>query len=711
AAQQRDPEFQKHGGRLVLDLSGPWRLCMDDQDAGIAKRWFSKEPTASEARRFDVVVPSVWQQYVELQGGIGWYYKDLRIPAELIGKIFRLRFEAVDYRARVWLNGREAGGHDGGFTPFEMDVSRAVKAGTNRLAVRVSDVGRDFRPGYCGLPGWEKTTSRKVDGLSFSEIPAGFQDWREGFDHGGIWQPVSLIATEAVYAADLFLVPKLAEDSAEARVTVINRSEQTVDAEISVETRSWKNAAENAGGATAKIRIAPGSALVTLPIRLSKPRPWSVADPHLYTAEAAIRIGSRAGDTHTARFGLREFTVGANGAFHLNGKQLFIKGAHYQSTEPITLAFPRSRDAARQIVEIAKEGGFNFIRAQGRPAAPAILEAADELGILLQCEPAVSKMPDNAQMEALAAREIAEMVKRDRNHPSIVIWNMINEQAAGMKVVEKMCRTARSLDPTRLITESAGGNSHYYLPGSAEGVSYLTEHYYPGAPLSEGMLQYLRTRGVEGQLYFVTEFGYGGLEDVDAVLTKYGPNPTAFTEDYQGFVRQKQDLEQALEQADMKDVFPTPATLREAAQSVQANAVRQHVEAMRSNPRLRGYNIVQLFDSNSNEVDGLVDFWRNKRKKAFATMQELNRPVGLVVHNSPFNVIRGEECEITATLFHEEPIVGRLKARMRAVDSAARTVFTEENTFVAGSMVSTAFRRRIVLNAAPGRVTVEAEVL
>src|SRR5947209_1620914 len=137
---------------------------------------------------------------------------------------------------------------------------------------------------------------------------------------------------------------------------------------------------------------------------------------------------------------------------------------------------------------------------------------------------------------------------------------MINEQAAGMKVVEKMCHIARELDPTRLITESAGGNSHYYAPGSTQGVSYLTEHYYPGAPLSEGMLAYLKTRGVEGQLYFVTEFGYGGLEDIDAVVEKYGPTPQAFVEDYQGFVRQKQDVEEAFAKADIKDLFPALAS-------------------------------------------------------------------------------------------------------------------------------------------------------
>ena len=84
--------LQKQGQRLILDLSGPWRLSMDDRNSGLSKRWFEREPPASEARRFDVTVPSVWQQYLELQGGVGWYYKDLHIPKELSGRFFAHSF-------------------------------------------------------------------------------------------------------------------------------------------------------------------------------------------------------------------------------------------------------------------------------------------------------------------------------------------------------------------------------------------------------------------------------------------------------------------------------------------------------------------------------------------------------------------------------------------------------------------------------------------
>src|SRR5262249_20682331 len=133
------------------------------------------------------------------------------------------------------------------------------------------------------------------------------------------------------------------------------------DAEIVVDARPWKGDG-SAGGESRRMRLETGANIVRVPVRLAQPHEWSVADPFLYVGEATVRMSGQPADEVTARFGLREFTVGGDGAFYLNGKPFFVKGAHYQSTEPMTLAFPRSQQAARQIVEIAKEGGFNFIR-------------------------------------------------------------------------------------------------------------------------------------------------------------------------------------------------------------------------------------------------------------------------------------------------------------------------------------------------------------
>jgi len=710
AAAQGSTEFQRQGQRQVLDLSGSWEFRMDRMNQGVSRQWFNTDPSMSEVSVIAIDVPSVWQQYVDVDGGIAWYTKIFSLPKEFMGRELRMRFGAVDYRARVWLNGQELGGHEGGFTPFDVDMTRASRAGTNRLTVRVSDAARPFVKNYCGLPGWERPSWELIDGIDFEHIPAGFQDWREGFNHSGIWQPVEIIVHDPIYVADAFLLPRLSSGSIDAQLEIVNRTGKPVDARVTLDIKPWKGGTGSSGGDDRSVRLEPGSNSITFPADIRQAHLWSPDDPFLYVAEVSVSEGNQRRDDTTARFGMRELTVGADGFFQLNGKRIFLKGAHYQSTEPLTLAFPNSIEMARRIVEIAKEGGFNFMRHQGRPIAPSILDAADELGILLQSEPAVSRMPDHPGMEELALRETRELILRDRNRPSIGIWNLINEQAAGMKVVYKMAQLGRKLDPTRIITESAGGPSHFYRPYSIEGVSYLTEHGYQNAPLSERVLEYWRKRGVTGQLYFVTEFGFGGLEDVDAVLEKYGSNPKTYMEDYRGFVQQKKQVEYAFNRTGAREVFPDLAAFREAAQTLQANALKFSVESFRSNPHVAGFNVVQLFDSNANEVDGLVDFWRNKRKKSFYMFQRLNEPLQLIVQFSPFNPKAGFEVQMDVTLVNEDRIAGTKVLAVRATGPSGAELFSHTQSVNVESWVTRIFTGKIPAGPESGKVTLEAEL-
>jgi len=710
AAAQRSTEFQKQGQRHALDLSGPWELRMDRSNQGIKLKWFASDPAKSEVPVIPIEVPSIWQQYIDADGGIAWYAKTFSVPKEFLGRALRLRFDAVDYRARVWLNGQELGGHEGGFTPFEFDISEIARSGTNRLAVRVSDAARIFMKYYCGLPGWERPSWEQIDGIDFEHIPAGFQDWREGFNHSGIWQPVTVVVNDPVYVADAFILPKLASGSIEVRLEVVNRMGKPIDARVAVDIRPWKGDTGTAGGSDRSVRLMPGSNAMIIPVEVRQAHMWSPGDPFLYLAEISLFESNQRRDDTTVRFGMRELTVGADGFFQLNGKRIFLKGAHYQSTEPLTLAFPHDAEMARRVIEVAKEGGFNFMRHQGRPIVHTILDAADELGILLQSEPAVSRMPDHPRMEELALRETRELILRDRNRPSIGIWNMVNEQAAGMKVVQKMALVTRELDPTRVITESAGGPSHFYRPYTTEGVSYVTEHGYQNAPLSEPVLQYWRKRGIEGQLYFVTEFGFGALEDIDAVLEKYGPNPTTYMEDYRGFVEQKKQMEYAFHHTGAHEVFTDLAALREAAQTLQANAHKFTVESFRSNPRMGGFNVVQLFDSNANEVDGLVDFWRNKRKKSFHMFQQLNQPLQLIVQFSPFNPKAGREIQVDVTLVNEDRISGARTLVLRAVGPSGNELFSRTESIEALPWVTRLFSGKIPAGRESGKITLEAEL-
>src|SRR5882724_334820 len=263
AGAQRSTAFQKQGLRQALDLSGSWEFRMDRTNQGLSRKWFATEPPKSEAAVIPIDVPSVWQQYVDADGGIAWYTKTFSLPKDLLGRVLRVRFGAVDYRARVWLNGQELGGHEGAFTPFEFDISQAARAGTNRLVVRVSDAARNFLKYYCGLPGWDRPSWEPIDGIEFDHIPAGFQDWREGFNHCGIWQPVEVIAHHPVYVADAFILPKLASGAIEARLEIINRTGKGIEARVALDIKPYKDAAGTGGSSDRTVRLEPGSNIVT----------------------------------------------------------------------------------------------------------------------------------------------------------------------------------------------------------------------------------------------------------------------------------------------------------------------------------------------------------------------------------------------------------------------------------------------------------------
>ena len=707
AATEAEKELFTHfpGARF---LKGQWRLRLDQDNTGKKQIWYQREPTDAVSKAFSATVPACWQETVpDVGGGVGWYFKELNIRGDLKDRILRLKFWAVDYFAEVWLNGQPVGSHEGGYTPFELDVTHVAKVGgLNRLVVRVVDPPGALKTTLLGEPGWDGKSGGTVDGFNFKQIPHGLQWHGEGFNFGGIWQPVELLDTDPIYLSDVFIEPKLSESAIVAHLEVTNKSKGAAQGKVHVVVKPWKEPGNAVANGEKQVLIPTGVSLVEVRFDLSEPRPWSPDDPYLYVAEVSVADEKRVRHTTTARFGFREFTV-KDGYLNLNGKRIFLKGGHYQGTYPTTLQYPPTREFAYKEVRIFKEGGFNFSRLWQKPTPFSFLDAADELGLMLEAEPALGEFEDSPHMRSRALVEVREAVKRDRNRPSIVIWNMINELYPAMRVTPELCGAARELDPTRLITESSGGPSHYYLPYSGKGTSYLDEHFYPGAPVSEDVYEYCNQKGIRGQLNFHTEYGFGGMADLDSVLADYGPHPKVQMEDYRGHFRLKQIYDEAL-QGPWKNAFADMKQVRESSQAVQADAVGQLTEAMRANPAVGGYNYCQVFDSNAIELDGLVDFWRNKRKKAFYVMQELNKPLLLIVRSSPMNARSGGRVELKVTLVNEDKIEGRKRLTVRVKSPSGREVFSREALVDAKPWVSIVFEEKVQLQGKSGRYPIEA---
>lgn len=713
ASQNREKDKTEGHYSSAEPLRGPWRLRLDRENRGRQQEWHKREPTDAVDKAIPVTVPSCWQEFVpDFPGGVGWYFNDFTIPGELEGRILRLKFWAVDYFAQAWLNGEEIGSHEGGFTPFEFDITRQARfRGENHLAVRVVDPPRTvLGEDILGLPGWERMCDGVAGEFQFMEIPMAMQSFKEGFNSGGIWQPVELMSTGPVFVSDAFIEPKLSKKAIEAHVEIANKEPFPSDCKIVVAVAPWKHREQIRGQNERTFRCSPGSTAADIHVDIREPHPWCVEDPYLYVAVVSVFQGHRVRHQTTVRFGLREFTI-KDGNFYLNGNRIFIKGGHFQGTYPRTLAYPPTREFAYREVQIIKEAGFNFSRLQGRPTPLPTLDAADELGLLLQAEPAISEIRYSPQMLPRGVREVTELLRRDRNRPAVVIWNMVNEQDPAMAMVAGLCQLARRLDPTRVITETTKGPSHYYVPYSDKGTPYLAEHGYPGAPMSEDDYQYWHRTREPGNLFFVSEYGYGGMDDVERSLAQYGKRPRAYMEDYRGFVRLKELRTELLEHSRLfSKVFGDLRTLTEASQNFQADAIRFHTEAMRSNPDLAGYNLVQVFDSNAFEVDGIVDFWRNNRKKAFLTMQELNRPLLLVVHCFPRNIRSGEYVHIQVSLVNEAKIQGRKRLVVAVMSPSGSEIFRKELATDVQPWVSALFEERLKIPGESGRYTVEAEL-
>jgi hypothetical protein len=711
---------EKHNQQIVSELEGKrlfaheWRLRLDRDGIGKSAEWFRHEPSDAEGSAYVVRVPGCWQEHVpELGGGIGWYFTEFELPHKRLDGVYRLKFWAVDYFAEVWVNGDVIGSHEGGHTPFVLNMTDAVADGTNRLTVRVVDPPRRVGPGTpagtpMSLPGWDTLDPGVADGFVFQQIPAGLQVWQEGFNIGGIWQPVELLESGNPYITDVVVDAQWRDGTARLRIDVSNDAPEAASLTIAAAVAPWLDMEHVVAASSEDATAEPGRSMFEVTLPVDQAHSWSPADPFLYAATIALSVGSQPTHAHSTRFGFRELTV-RDGRFYLNGARIFLKGAHHQRTYPLTLAYPPSREFAYSEVRTIKEAGCNFCRMALNPMALPFLDAADELGLLLQQDTPLSEMEDSPDALMRATCEVSELVQRDRNRPSVVMWSIVNEMAPALRIVPELAKVARAHDPTRIVMENAGGTTHYYLPYSAEAVSYLDEHYYPGAPLGEDIFDYCNRRGVAGQLNFHTEFGVAGMQDLDSLLARYGDSPKTYMEDYRGHLMLDEVRRMLFADSEvLRETFGDLDALLEASQTLQAETVQSLAEALRANPVVGGYNYCQMFDSNAFEPDGLVDFWRDKRKKAFAAFRTANQPLLLVVHATPMNVRSGAETSVRVTLVNEEQLEGRLPLTVRVLSPTGGPLVVSEGDVAAKPWVSVLYDDRLRLDGPSGPYVVEA---
>jgi len=412
--------------REELNLGGTWLLVTDPEDLGLRERWFERFP---EQDSFPVTVPAVWDLWIPDYDGVGWYRRRFDLQSGWLDGHLELQFAAVNYHAEVWLNGRFLGAHEGGYTPFALEAGNMARAGENELVVRVIDPKGPH--GFGEFKPEELPIAKEMGYWSF----------------GGIWGEVCLAHMPRRRMTSLFVRPDLKH---QGLLVEVNTSDVPDDAEVCLRVEGTPYACSGKPG--------------RLTLEMERFETWSPKEPMLYRLLAEVYHQGTMLDSAGLRFGMREFTVKDN-RFHLNHHPIFVRGVLYQPDYARSLAAPETEALARREIESAKAAGFNLMRVHIKPAPAILLELADELGMLIYEEPSIGWIKKSPFMKARCEQSVREMILRDRNHPSVVIWGMLNETGNGKYVThggaqdikDDLCRLARRLDPSRVVIDDSAG--------------------------------------------------------------------------------------------------------------------------------------------------------------------------------------------------------------------------------------------------------------
>ncbi len=371
-----------------------------------------------------------------LVGGTGWYRKEFTIRKEDKDKIVFLQFDGVCMRSDVWLNGKHLGFHPYGYTPFCYDITSCLNppGQSNVVAVRVKNEGMNSR-------------------------------WYAG---SGITRHVWLTLADPVHidvSGGLYITtPVVGENSAEVKVstTLVNAGKS--DENIVLRTELTDPSGKVAANVTSMSVVESGQKKqVVQEIEVSNPFLWSIDSPDLYRADVSVLIYDEVVDVQSVPFGIRSIKIDALNGFAINGKPVeMIGGCIHHDNGPLGAAAVDRAEERK--IELLKKNGFNAIRTGHSPPSPALLDACDRLGMVVideifdVWETAKRNQDYHLFFREWWQRDVDSWVRRDRNHPSVIIWSIGNEvreayDTSGLRIARNLTGEIRRLDDTRWITE------------------------------------------------------------------------------------------------------------------------------------------------------------------------------------------------------------------------------------------------------------------
>ncbi|HWQ15961.1 MAG TPA: glycoside hydrolase family 2 TIM barrel-domain containing protein [Roseiflexaceae bacterium] len=624
-----------------------------------------------------ITVPAPWQsQAPELRTyqGVAWYRRSFEVPASWSGSAVVLHFGAVDYHAEVWVNGARAGEHTGGYLPFDLDVSALVRYGAeNDVLVRVLDPSND-RARFPEAP--------------FDEIPHGKQSWYGPLS--GIWQSVWVEARAAVHLTRLKITP----DARSGRVEV--EAALNTDAPAGATLALDVLAPGGERVATTLLELRGAAAQATLVV--SSPALWEPDSPALYTLAATLQSAGRA-DRLETRFGFRTIEA-RDGALYLNDKPLMLRGALDQDYYPGTIATPPSYEYLLHQAQLAKRMGLNCLRCHIKVADPRYLQAADEAGILVWAElPNWHRWtPEGAER---GMQTLLGAIERDWNHPSLVIWTVINE-SWGVDLVgnpehrawlRQAFDTVKAAAPGRLVVDNSACFPNFHLksdiddyhiyaamPDERERWRRLIAQFAARAKWSYGTYAFAKRlkprhertpadwdwpfggdadapplpeverRGDEPLI--LSEFGNWGLPSLESLRAESGADPWWFEtgDDWGDGVVYPHGVEQRFARLGLDRIFGDYERFAEATRRAELDALRFEIEELRRHPSIGGYVITEFTDVHW-ECNGLLDM-RRQPKMPLNALADLNADTLLIPDRTQGALWAGDEQRIAVSASH-----------------------------------------------------------
>ena len=432
-----------------------------------------------------------------------WYRKRFSVPERWKGKRVRLIFNGVDYSSEYWLNGKRLGSHEGMFSKAVFDVTDSIRfGGSHSLAVRIAPPPRNR----------SKTGGRKCN-LSYGI------DYAPGLVMAGIWEDVKIVATGDVRIENIFVTSKIRNQSAIVDVMVELENFYTsrdvqVEAQVEGENFSSEAYKESAG-----CKVEPGKRTVSVQLNIPEPKlwfPWDMGEQNLYRVVISVNEASNSLDRAAAIFGIREIQMLKNpGAetklpwtFSINGKKEFIRGANWTNTD---LLYGRMRrEKYEKLIDMAREANMNTFRIHGWHIREKedFYDICNRKGILVWQEFAFANLdyPQTDQFLAGVREECSEVVKKLRNHPSLVIWCGGNEYnyERNLKSITTLESVCKEHDPSRPFTPVSDLNRH----SNMEGDNHNWSVWHGLAPIEE----YSKDESL-----FISEFGLQAAPDVDSL--------------------------------------------------------------------------------------------------------------------------------------------------------------------------------------------------